>query len=350
MAVSSSALLSAKMLLKFKAATAVALLLLALSATAQVDPQPNQLPTPATSTFALLALVSAWHTSRDYNGDSAAVTLGWLPGTDPCLDNWTGIHCFCYGSDNSVSTLPCTGAAHPDVDRLQLAAPLRGAHPVLYGSLPDVFGGLAHLSLVAISNHRIYGIVPSSLLTSEGLINVALDGNLLFGEIVPSGVTNISSTLDSLDVRFNMLSGSLYEVLCGLSILQIDGNARLCGNLPDCLRGGAIPSALGTGLLGIGAQFRRCDSPVTRCLAPPVLSDVVAEAVPPEYSDTLCKLLLDRGVIGAWGEPLDVFFGDLVDADALVLSVTDHALVTFDAWFWLSPDVEQLLGYYPVRF
>jgi Leucine rich repeat N-terminal domain len=328
------------------ACLAHALLLFALAVPARA--LRNGVLTLPDAKAALLTLQRIWRSSPKADGISAATTLAWSPDTDPCYDDWRGVQCACYSTNSTDTTdLPCEGEYSPHISGLQLPAPLEGNAPLLYGNLPDVFGHLRWLAFLDLSNHRLTGLVPASLFTHRALIGVNLDGNLLYGPVVPANVTELSPALESLDVRFNMLSGELPEALCSLAALLIDGNSMLCNTPPDCLNGGAIRSALSTGLRSIGADYRACGAPAPACVAPPPLADFTDTAVPAEYAGELCKLVLSRGVIG--DVPLSLDFSTLTGVDALVLSLTDHALTTYSAWFWLHKDVQPLLQYHPVR-
>lgn len=325
------------------------------SAVADIDadaPGTAHTRTPQDVKDALLRLVSQWHgASGASTNPTVAEHLGWTADTDPCYQRWQGIKCACFTPDDVLaSDLPCQPPSTPRVTELDLSGPLADPLPLLYGPLPDVFAALTHLTLLDLSNHRLWDLMPNSIYTHPALISASFAGNLLSGPIAPDNMTKITSTLDVVDVRYNMLFGTVPASLCTLSSLLLDGNSLLCGELAPCLRGGPIDSALATGISSVGANYHNCSAELPQCVSPPPslmasLSHVFA--LPPSLAGKLCKLTLNFGTVSTRSLTIDL--SKLERVDALVLHITDRALVHYNAWFWLTADMLQISNLPKVR-
>jgi hypothetical protein len=315
--------------------------------TVQANPTLKATPTPSATKAALLTLQAAWR-HRLPNGNLTHFTdLAWHSSTDPCLDAWLGIHCTCSGArSDDVVVHPCAPTDTPQVLELQLPAPITSSQPLLHGLLPDVFAKIPHLALLTLSDHRLTGPLPPSLFSHASLVRVAVDGNLFYGPILPPSTNYLGPSLKTLDVRFNMLGGSITHPLCNLSSLILEGNTLLCGPLPDCPHGSPVSSALFTGLQSIGAHNRECSTPVAHCNDPP-FTEIPLEQQGMHHG-MLCTIMLDHGVLG--NVPLSLQFSQLDHVDVLLLYVTDNALEKYSAWVWLSQDAKELMAYDAVLF
>ena len=194
---------------------------------------------------ALLTLQRQWLQLQPGGTFAAATAVGWPENStalEACAYAWRGVTCSC-----GAGARPCAAGEAPHVTALALpAAATPGA--TLYGSLADVLGSLPHLETLDLSNQRLSGPLPASLFTHPALVSARLNGNMFSGPLLPPGVLELAAPLATLDVRFNMLSGSVPAALCDAQSLAVDGNAMLCGPLPPCYRRRAGVTAAHTGV------------------------------------------------------------------------------------------------------
>lgn len=105
------------------------------------------------------------------------VTLGqWscsiadIPVTDPCSPAWTGLVCSENESVNSISF----------------------SNWALQGTFPLAIGNLTSLTMLNITESRIYGDIPETISMMKNLSTVALHSNMLNGTI-PSSLWSLNN-------------------------------------------------------------------------------------------------------------------------------------------------------------
>jgi len=170
--------------------------------------------------------------------------LKWNIGTDPCINNWAGVQCRPFGSNQY------------NVWSLVLQ------NNNLVGSIPSEIGLLDQLQFLYLSKNRLQGSLPSQIGELRQLIQLGLDGNMLTGGI-PQSVSLIGG-LQWVYLQDNQLTGPI-DVLGGLPNLQylyLSRN-RIIGSLPPLLgniftlQQVGVDTNMFTGVVPSGFGFRQ---------------------------------------------------------------------------------------------
>ena len=323
----------------------VAYLCIALLAIRAHAPAAAQVP--AASKDALLRLQAGWQAETTTERVvSASAALNWQPDTDPCEDEWLGVLCACYAANGRMTIQPCASGTVPDVNALALTGALLGPGHRIRGTLSEDISTLARLHRLELTDQLLSGTLPAALFTHTKLSIVKLAGNYFYGPIVPDSVQTVR--LSVLDVQFNMLSGALPARLCTVDHVLVDGNALLCGPVPSCLAaGGTVESAYDTGLHVVGADPHDCADPVPQCTRPPEPASTFLQPAEPENAGKFCTISSSAPVLG--NLPVTLRLSTLAEVNALVLRITDHALVNHEAWIWMDKEAEAVASFPAVR-
>lgn len=251
--------------------------------------------------------------------------LPWDPGADPCQDYWVGVGCIC-AEECTVKSLNLS------------AANLR--QQTLYGGLPDVFSQLQGLEVIDVSNQRLSGPVPESILTHPTLKRAFLQSNLFVGDILDSNVS-LSASLEVLNVEYNMLSGPVDSRLCSLNNVMLAGNPSLCGPIPSCLGRNLQGGVLGTGLMA-GLDFgRQCSAPTAQCTGVSLAVPQLIRARVGASDGSHCTIHLQGAILGT--SNFNITFSPLENVDALVVRFTGVGILEFGGWFWMTRKMGSML-------
>lgn len=182
-------------------------------------------------------------------------------GVNPCVNNWCGVSCddnlttvtyLKLESYNLQGTIPSSLIQLEDLQTLYLNDNL------LHGSIPSSFINFTQLTVISLAYNKLEGSVPD-IFSSQSLLNsLDLSGNHLNGEIPASFqslqyITSLSlldnslwgdlnkwlapsqlSQLQTLDISYNLFSGSFPNKVNLTNILSLDLESnRFCGSIPD---------------------------------------------------------------------------------------------------------------------
>ncbi|XP_027929594.1 probable LRR receptor-like serine/threonine-protein kinase At1g06840 isoform X2 [Vigna unguiculata] len=180
----------------------------------------------------------------------------WNSG-DPCMANWTGVHCFDRAEADGyfhvqklyLMTMNLSGSLAPQLGQLSHLQILSFMWNNLTGTIPKEIGNVLPLELLLLSGNKLSGNLPDELGNLWNLDRLQVDENQLSGPIpesfgnmakvkhlhmnnnsfccqLPSTLSNLSNLVHLL-VDNNNLSGNLppgFSVLQRLRILQLDNN------------------------------------------------------------------------------------------------------------------------------
>jgi Leucine-rich repeat (LRR) protein len=104
---------------------------------------------------------------------------------DPCLNDWQGVGCSCTSSSSTC----------------QISQLLLSNHS-LYGTLPSSVGNLNYLTDLRLSNNNITGLLPNSIGNFTALHNLDLRYNIMNGPLLSSSFSYLTS-LEILNLQFN---------------------------------------------------------------------------------------------------------------------------------------------------
>nr|XP_043630105.1 probable LRR receptor-like serine/threonine-protein kinase At3g47570 [Erigeron canadensis] len=90
-----------------------------------------------------------------------------------------------------------------------------------FGSLPSEVGNLKNLANLNVSNNMLSGVIPPSLGACTSLVVLSISRNIFEGEI-PGSFSSLKG-----------LSLPLLGAFKNISIVSINGNANLCGGVPE---------------------------------------------------------------------------------------------------------------------
>ncbi|KIY98895.1 Receptor protein [Monoraphidium neglectum] len=241
--------------------------------------------------------------------DPEGALAAWQPDTNPCSATapWGGIACDAddrvvalrldgralggtlggglegverlaeirLAGNNLTGTLPTEWSRQPrlavvDVSHNRLAGTLPdawggGALPALDtvdasgnggigGTLPESWGALPLLRVLSLQGNALEGSLPTSWAAAPSLRVLQLDNNRLNGSLadaaLPRGVRQVTLSGNALE---GGVSPALAERFPDLSVLDLEGNQQMCGQLP------ALPSSttVRTRMTGLG---RTCSS------------------------------------------------------------------------------------------
>ncbi|EEF40901.1 lrr receptor-linked protein kinase, putative [Ricinus communis] len=219
--------------------------------------------------------------------------LGWLPGGDPCGEEWQGVSCvFSNITALKLSGMNLGGTLADDLALFEsiIEIDLSNNHiggsipsslpPTLRifslagnqfnGSIPDTLSTLTQLSHLSINDNHLSGEMPDAFQQLTSLTNLDLSGNNLSGQLPPS-LGNLSS-LSSLHLQSNKFVGVL-DVLQDLPLQDL--------NVENNLFSGPIPAKL----LNI-PNFRKDGNPFnTTIIASPPLALSPSPAMPPSSAE-----------------------------------------------------------------
>ncbi|KDO20121.1 hypothetical protein SPRG_14601 [Saprolegnia parasitica CBS 223.65] len=112
--------------------------------------------------------------------------------SDPCRDNWYGVHCNCQGhivllrlANNGL-----TGYLPPAFARLLALEELDVSSNALTQSVPSTLGRLGALRVLRLDQNALTGLVPPSLNTLSSLEVLRLEGNA-FSAPLPTAIYNL---------------------------------------------------------------------------------------------------------------------------------------------------------------
>jgi Leucine-rich repeat (LRR) protein len=171
---------------------------------------------------------------------------------NPCVQNWFGITC----NNECVNTISSSSSGSILCTVEQLV--LNGQH--LNGTIPETISNLTNLVYLSVDQNYIHGPLPASLGQLKNLTTLDVSGNPLNTTIpdiftnlqnlqvldlsvtwstgtLPKSLSDLSRSLQYMDLSFNYLSGSLGTAFCGLQAMEfllIDVN-HLTGSIPDCI-------------------------------------------------------------------------------------------------------------------
>ncbi|MGE5344165.1 MAG: BACON domain-containing protein [Candidatus Omnitrophota bacterium] len=134
-----------------------------------------------------------------------------------------------------LSANELTGSIPPELGNLSHLEYLVMNENQLSGGIPSEFGNLTHLKYLALGNNQLTGSIPLQLGTLSLLTELNLSDNRLTGSI-PSQLGNLNA-LTTLDLNTNRLSGAIPSEIGNLSHLS---KLYLNNNLLS----GVIPSSL----------------------------------------------------------------------------------------------------------
>lgn len=275
----------------------------------------------------ILEVLEVYKYSGEHDGQTQH--LPWDPGADPCASGWIGVQCLC-----------TEGEAQCNVLSLNLSATTVGLEYILYGYLPDVFSQLPKLEAIDLSNQQLSGTLPRSILSHVTLKTAFLQHNLFVGGILDADVS-LSTSLEVLDVSFNMLAGPIDDRLCSLDSLTLLSNPSLCGSVPSCLSRKIQGGAPATGLMRSLGLGRECSVQTAWCTELPLaLPQPIRESV--GISDgTHCTTHVEGSVLGS--NEFNITFSPLESVDALSLSFSGVGSTDFDGWFWMTSNMHSLV-------
>lgn len=124
---------------------------------------------------------------------------------------------YLYLSDNKITSLPAGLDKMPKLIYLH-------ANKNLIEKFPDEIGALTNLLSLNLSDNRINGEIPASLVHLTGLIHFNVSNNQLTGAL-PDGMEKMAA-LETIEAKNNALSGTLPDFGLNPTIqkIQLDGN------------------------------------------------------------------------------------------------------------------------------
>lgn len=190
--------------------------------------------------------------------------LKWDQSSSPC-SNWTGVVCRRNGESQRVvrldlSGLGLAGSISPHIGNLSFLRSLRLQNNKLTGAIPTQVVNLFHLRSLNLSSNAIQGLLPSNMSHLIALEMLDLAGNNITGKLpedifsqkelrvlnlgrnnfigsIPSSISNLSSTITSLNLGTNSLSGiipSELGLLNNLKELDLSSN-QFTGTVPPSI-------------------------------------------------------------------------------------------------------------------
>jgi hypothetical protein len=171
---------------------------------------------PGVATGAVASEVSALLDIKAALDPQGNLLSSWMPGTDPCADDWIGVKCNCFpffenaGKSNS-GTRPVACAAPPDsnprqhVLQVNLGDPRISQGIMMSGSFPaKALQKLTELRVLNLASHSLSGPVPSTLTSLTALERLVLSNNRLSGKSPTSFISQLQKIL-SLHAYFSLL-------------------------------------------------------------------------------------------------------------------------------------------------
>ncbi|KAG0605155.1 hypothetical protein M758_9G035800 [Ceratodon purpureus] len=166
-------------------------------------------PLPSASAGTLWSDVNALHGLVQGWNATPGLSQNWTWGSDPCLNNWTGVSCF----QESVTSLRLDqfgiiGTLSPSIGQLKNLQFLNlQNNPGLTGPIPKEIGQLRRLYALDLSNCSLSGRIPRGLGNLRNASYIYLKRNQLVGEI-PYTLGYLSKAFE-ISLGRNNLSGSI---------------------------------------------------------------------------------------------------------------------------------------------
>ncbi|KAH7665644.1 Non-specific serine/threonine protein kinase protein [Dioscorea alata] len=188
----------------------------------------------------------------------------------------------------------------------------------LTGSLPDEFGSLKHLQVIALTRNYLNGTIPVAW-ASLPLIKLSLLGNRISGRI-PEELGNITS-LKELVLQDNLMGGPIptsLGKLINLEILHLSGN-NFRGELPKALGNlKNLTELMVSSIKGGNGEFPPLEN--SRQLKIMVLRNLSISGALPDYIGNMANLILLDLSFNNFAGQIPKSFGNLSNLDNMFLT------------------------------
>ncbi|KAF2928132.1 hypothetical protein DAI22_06g256300 [Oryza sativa Japonica Group] len=133
----------------------------------------------------------------------------------------------------NVSKNNLEGSIPQEIGHLKNLVEFHAESNRLSGKIPNTLGDCQLLRYLYLQNNLLSGSIPSALGQLKGLETLDLSSNNLSGQI-PTSLADITM-LHSLNLSFNSFVGEVPTIgaFAAASGISIQGNAKLCGGIPD---------------------------------------------------------------------------------------------------------------------
>jgi receptor kinase-like protein len=133
----------------------------------------------------------------------------------------------------NVSKNNLEGSIPQEIGHLKNLVEFHAESNRLSGKIPNTLGDCQLLRYLYLQNNLLSGSIPSALGQLKGLETLDLSSNNLSGQI-PTSLADITM-LHSLNLSFNSFMGEVPTIgaFADASGISIQGNAKLCGGIPD---------------------------------------------------------------------------------------------------------------------
>ncbi|PKA48137.1 putative inactive receptor kinase [Apostasia shenzhenica] len=182
-----------------------------------------------------------------------------------------------------LSSNKLTGTLPRETSQFLRLKSLKVSNNLLEGEVPPVLGTYPEINVIDLSVNHLHGSLPETLFLSSRLMDVNLSCNHLTGAIFQSKRQPTNSSLVSIDLSNNFLSGSLSEEIAAMGQLVLLNFSRnnISGEIPNAIGflhhllyvdlshnqfEGNIPDNLPESLLGINVSYNNLSGNVPKNL------------------------------------------------------------------------------------